>query len=140
MPPTTIMGDPRWSGNYDVSADAMLEERGYVELIGRIQSQQHNVAGYHLQITDTGTWKLYTRGVASKDHILAAGIHARFGVNQWHRLALHFAGQQIVASDDGQMLASVRDKTHSTGQIGLRVSPWQHAQFDNVRIVPVLAK
>ncbi|HEY1790265.1 MAG TPA: discoidin domain-containing protein [Verrucomicrobiae bacterium] len=139
MPPTTIMGDPRWWGDYEVSADALLEGPGYVELLGRIESQQHSAAGYHLQICDTGSWKLFTENVAAKDTILASGTNAPFGLNQWHRLALHFIGDNLIASDDGKMLATIRDDSHTTGQIGLRVSAWQHGEFDNVRIVKTAA-
>ncbi|HEX3627438.1 MAG TPA: discoidin domain-containing protein [Verrucomicrobiae bacterium] len=135
MPPTTIMGDPRWWGDYEVSADALLEEPGYVELLGRVESQQHSAAGYHLQISDAGGWKLFTENVDGKDTVLASGTNGPFGLNQWHRLALHFKNDNLIASDDGKTLANIRDDSHATGQVGLRVSAWQHAQFDNVRIV-----
>jgi lysophospholipase L1-like esterase len=134
MPPTTIVGDPLWWGDYEVSVDALLEESGYVELLGRVESQQHNVAGYHFQVSDGGAWKLYTQDGKGTNRTLAAGADAPFEINAWHRLALRFQGSQIVASLDGNKLADVRDESHSVGQTGFRVSAWQHAQFDNFRV------
>jgi hypothetical protein len=145
MPPTTIVGDPLWWGDYEVSTEALLEGLGYVELLGRIESQQHNVAGYHFQVSDSGQWKLYTEDSPDPSpypqtgllqiRTLAVGTNPAFGVNQWHRLALRFQGDRITALLDGQSLASVQDVAHSGGQAGLRVSAWQHAQFDNFSIV-----
>src|SRR5690606_36878899 len=65
---------------------------------------------------------------------LASGNNATFGVGQWHRLAMRFEGDQISVFLDGKKLATVRDESHTSGQVGLRVSAWQHAQFDNVRV------
>jgi hypothetical protein len=136
MPPTTIFGDPRWWGDYELSADVLLEGPGYVELLGRIESQQHNVAGYHFQISDTGAWSLYTQDVNGADRVLASGTNQPIGLNRWQRLALRFRGDEITALLNGAALKTIRDDSHAMGQVGLRVSPWQHAQFDNVKIVP----
>lgn len=37
-PPITVVGDPNWT-NYKVSVDVLLEQAGYVELIGNLTSQ-----------------------------------------------------------------------------------------------------
>src|SRR5690606_17072972 len=51
MDPTTIMGDPRWWGDYELRADVLLEQEGYVELLGRLSAQAHRkLAGLHLRI------------------------------------------------------------------------------------------
>ena len=139
MPPTTILGDPRWWGDYELSADVLLEEAGYVELIGRIESQQHTAAGYHFQINEKGAWNLYTQDVDGADRKLASGSASALDINRWHRLALRFRGEEITALLDDAVLKTVSDDSYAVGQIGLRVSPWKHAQFDNVRIVPTAA-
>ncbi|RIK84341.1 MAG: hypothetical protein DCC67_05030 [Planctomycetota bacterium] len=134
MPPTTILGDPQWWGDYEVGVDVLLEQPGYVELLARVESQQHNVAGYHLQLRDTGAWRLYSEDSARTQRTLATGAAGEFGVNRWRRLSLRFLGDQITATLDGVQLASVRDDGHSCGQVGVRCSPWQNAQFDNLEI------
>jgi len=134
MPPTMVVGDPCWWGDYEVGVDALLEDAGYVELLGRIESQQHNIAGYHFQMRDTGAWSLYTQDEKGKDRFLASGADERVGIDQWHRLTLHFRRNEITALLDGRELADVHDDSHVTGQVGLRVSPWQHAQFDNLEV------
>jgi hypothetical protein len=147
MAPTTMIGDPLWWGDYEVSVDALLEGPGYVELAGRIEAQQHNVSGYHLRITDAGLWKLYSQtrplptlypypeGEKFQDRPLASGTIGALGINTWHRLILRFEGDEITTLVDGVELARVRNDWHSRGQAGLRVSAWQHAQFDNFSIV-----
>ncbi|HZC27988.1 MAG TPA: discoidin domain-containing protein, partial [Actinopolymorphaceae bacterium] len=136
MPPTTIVGDPSWWGDYQVSADAMLAEPGNVELLGRVESQQHRVAGYHLRVADTGTWSLVTEDGAGASTTLASGEVPALGVRSWHRLALRFRGDQIAALLDGHQLASVTDDSHTSGQVGFRVGGWQRAQFDNLAVTP----
>lgn len=136
LPPTTIVGDPRWWGDYQVSVDALLDEEGHVELLGRVDSQQHNAAGYHLRVADTGEWSLFTQDVQSRDRTLASGTTTPLGTDTWHRLALRFRGEQITALLDGEVLATVQDADHTTGHVGLRVGNWQRAQFDNLRVVP----
>lgn len=135
LPPTTMVGDPRWWGDYEVGADARLDQPGSVELLGRVDSQQHNASGYHLKFSDTGAWSLFTQDVQGRDRTLASGtLAAAPGVGTWHRLGLRFQGEEISALLDGQVLATVRDASHTTGQVGLRVGGWQRAQFDNLSV------
>jgi Glycosyl hydrolase family 59/F5/8 type C domain len=136
MPPTTVVGDPSWWGDYQVSADAMLAEPGYVELLGRVESQQHKVAGYHLRVSDTGEWRLLSEDVGGVSTVLANGSVPALGVRTWHRLGMRFHADQVTALLDGTELATVTDDTHTSGQIGLRSGGWQPAQFDNVAVTP----
>lgn len=149
LDPATLVGDPRWWGDYQVSAQAMLEQPGYVELLGRIERSTKDAQhGYHLRVADTGAWSLYREGeqpveggwegqVERTESELASGqMESEFGTEQWHRLALDFQGSQITASIDGSELATVTDVHHSTGQVGLRTSKWQNAQFDDVSVEP----
>jgi O-glycosyl hydrolase len=137
--PTTMVGDPRWWGDYEVRADVLLEQEGYVELIGRMAAQAgRSFAGYHLRFGSDGTWQLYSQDLANVragDVEIARG-RAPFAVNRWHTLALRMQGDRIAAVLDGQVVGTVTDARHTIGNVGLRVSGWQHAQFDNVRIVP----
>jgi hypothetical protein len=136
MPPTTMVGDPRWWGDYEASVDALLDQAGHVELLGRVDSQQHNAAGYHLRVADSGAWSLFTQDVQSRDRTLATGAVPGLGTGRWHRLGLRFEGERVTALLDGHLLATVEDADHTTGQVGLRVGGWQRAQFDNLRVVP----
>lgn len=140
--PTTIVGDPRWWGDYEVSADVLLEQEGYVELIGRIGAQAgRNYAGYHLRFGSDGTWQLYGEDLANvreEDVQIAAG-RAPFSANRWHELALRMERDRISAVIDGVVVGSARDTLHTAGSVGLRVSGWDPAQFDNVRITPTSA-
>jgi Glycosyl hydrolase family 59/F5/8 type C domain/Glycosyl hydrolase family 59 central domain len=142
LDPATLVGDPRWWGDYRVTAQAMLEQPGYVELLGRIERYAKpdggtgaGETGYHLRVGDGGAWSLYREGPNGEQHELAAGQTA-FGVGRWHRLGLEFQGSSITASIDGTELGSAEDVHHSTGQVGLRTSKWQNAQFDDLRVAP----
>jgi hypothetical protein len=141
--PSTIVGDPEWSGDYTVATDAMLEESGYIEVMGRIEHYDPNlISGYHLRIADSGEWQLYSEdspentlgsGTVSAQIKLASG-KAEFGIGKWHRVALSFKADEIVADLDGRELLRVRDTRHTNGQVGLLVAPWKMAEFDNVAV------
>lgn len=148
MRPATLMGDPRWWGNYEVSADVLLEQPGYLELLGRVSAQAGTaIVGLHLQINDRGEWKLYSEEFGSGSQVMLSdgaefarskltldSGRVAFNVGEWHQLALRMQGEQIDILIDGQQEGSVRDHYHASGQIGLLVSPWQNARFDNVKV------
>jgi hypothetical protein len=135
MPPTTIMGDARWWGDYMVSSDVLIANGGYVELLGRVDGVGGDefLSGYHLQLNDDGAWRLYTEDIAGDTLTLGSGrIASRPG--KWRSLVLRFDGSQIRAVIDGDVATIVRDDHHRTGQIGLRTSRWTRSEFDNVAI------
>lgn len=136
MDPNTLLGDPRWWGDYRVGVDVLLEQPGYVELLGRVSSQRAKKnAGYHLRVWGTGEWSLYSQCLLEGDVELAKGT-VPFGVGAWHRLELEMKGDAITVRIDGEERATVHDDRHTTGSIGLGVSAWQNAQFDNVSVEP----
>lgn len=137
--PTTILGDARWWGDYELRTDVLLEEEGYVELIGRLSAQTRQAfAGYHLRFNSDGSWQIYSQDLAGvrKDDIELGSGRAPFSAGKWHTIALRMQGNRIEAVLDGQVVGSVADTKHTVGSVGLRVSGWDHAQFDNVQIVP----
>jgi hypothetical protein len=57
--PLTVMGDSQWT-SYQVSMDALMEQAGYIDLIGGIKNQTNNhIDGYHLHFTNDGSWQLF---------------------------------------------------------------------------------
>ena len=137
--PITIIGDPNWS-NYQASVDVLLEQPGYVELLGNLSSQirlSGAAEGYHLRVTDTGTWTLFAEGSSSSNTIvdttLASGT-TTIGLNTWHTLSLMLHNGTIQAFIDGKSVASVANSTYAGGQIALLSSKWINTQFDNVSV------
>ena len=138
--PVTIIGDPGWT-NYKVSVDALLQQSGTVDLIGRISAQLEFAAaveGYHFSITDAGAWTLATQtgndnAKTMSNTTLKSGT-TTFGTNTWHTLALDFNGTTITASLDGTTLATITDATYTKGNVGLSTSQWNNAQFDNFSV------
>jgi hypothetical protein len=51
-------------------------------------------------------------------------------------LSLDVQGDQISPYLDGHLLTTVTDNTYQMGQVGLEVSPWLQAQFDNLQVQP----
>lgn len=140
-PPITVVGDPNWT-NYQVSVDVLLEQAGYVELIGDLTNQVRlggAAVGYHLRITNTGTWTLFKEADNTntiQDTTLASGT-ATFSLNSWHTLSLTLARGNIQAFIDGTRVANVNDTTYTHGQFALLVSKWINARFDNVAAVSI---
>ncbi|HLR93902.1 MAG TPA: discoidin domain-containing protein [Jiangellaceae bacterium] len=132
--PTTVMGDPQWWGDYEISVDAMLEEPGHVEVVGRSEGHlRGSFPGYHFRVNDAGQWRLYSEDADGTETDLATG-RTPFGVEAWHNLRLRFTGDRITASVDGREVAQIDDDRHTTGMTGLAVSPYKRAQFDNVDV------
>ncbi|WP_316752222.1 ricin-type beta-trefoil lectin domain protein [Streptomyces herbicida] len=134
--PYTVVGESTWS-NYTVSADALFEQSGTVELLGRFNQQGRNNNGfnaYHLQVTDSGDWSILKSDTKQNWTTLTSGSTARLGTNSWHRIALTVQGSQLSAQIDGRSVGGVSDSYYTYGQPGLGVGGYQNAQFDNFSV------
>jgi hypothetical protein len=138
-PPLTVVGDPGWI-NYQVNVDVLLEQAGYVELIGHLVSQIRlggAAVGYHLRVTNAGAWTLFKEANNNNtivDTKLASGTTS-IGLNTWHTLSLVLKSGTVQALIDGKSVATVSDSTYTSGQVALLASKWIHAQFDNLSVV-----
>jgi hypothetical protein len=136
--PYALLGNVNWS-NYTVSADVLLENAGYVQLIGRAGSQNTtDTAGqnaYYLRMSDTGAWSILRRNTSAQVTTLRSGTATALGTGRWHTLGLTFSGSTITAVADGTTLGSVTDSTFGAGQVGIGTSQGETAQFDNLQIV-----
>lgn len=131
--PFTVVGDPGWT-RYQVSMDAMLEHAGYVDVVGGMSQQARQfVNGYHLRITNSGSWTLFKENASGTITTLASGT-TTFGLNTWHHLSLAVKGGAIQAILDNKVLATVNDSSYLVGQVGIQVTSWINAEFDNVAI------
>jgi O-glycosyl hydrolase len=161
--PVTVVGDLKSWLDYDTSVDTRLDGDGWTELLGRVDGQWADaVSGIHLRVSAAGDWQLYDENLRGQDSTLClpsdpacAGVATRSGrpvqrrtlaagraavtPGTWHRLRLRFSGNQVTAGLDGARLARVDTPVHASGQAGLAVSPWRHAEFDNLRVSPVRA-
>ncbi len=136
--PSTLVGDWRWR-NYTVSSDVMLEQAGYVDLVGRMQSTygvSNVISGYHLRIATNGKWQLL-RLKREKATVLAAGT-GRYPAGTWHHLALRFSLDGISAWIDGKnVVHQLHDDAYASGLAGYQVSEWCHAEFQNFTVTAV---
>jgi len=135
--PLVVVGDPGWS-NYVVSTDALLEQGGYIDLIGHLGAQSEGSPGasqgYHLRITNGGAWTLFKEDISGNDTQLGSGTK-QFLLNSWHNFSLWFNADSIRAFIDSSLVAAVDDGTYESGQVGLLTSKWQNAEFDNLSVV-----
>ncbi|HLI38366.1 MAG TPA: discoidin domain-containing protein, partial [Streptosporangiaceae bacterium] len=131
--PVTLTGDPNSWQNYRASVDALLTQPGYVELDGRALGPANAITGYHFRIGTSGQWSLYKQDVSGADTTLASGT-ATFSAGTWYRLGLELRGDTITAFLDHHALGSAVDGAYQMGQVGLQVSPWDTAQFDNLQV------
>ncbi|AYY14448.1 hypothetical protein EF847_18865 [Actinobacteria bacterium YIM 96077] len=137
VPLSTMVGDPRWWGDYAVHADVMLEEPGYVEVGGRVSGQSWGspASGYHVRVGTDG-WELFSRDHAGAAEVSLASGDESIEVDSWHEVILRMDGDTIGVFLDDRRLAEVQDTTQRTGNVALSVSAWDNAQFDDVRVVP----
>ena len=123
---TDCTSDGHWRSqwtNYQVSVDVLLEQAGYVELIGNLTAQVRLAGaeeGYHLKVTNTGAWTLYREDAPTAstrtDTTLASGT-VTIGLNSWHTLSLIMNSGNIQALIDGKTVANVNDATYTGGQV-----------------------
>ncbi|MEX0720779.1 MAG: discoidin domain-containing protein [Balneolaceae bacterium] len=138
--PATVLGDSRWWGNYTISTEVFMEEDGYIEIAGRVTAVRRatQITGYHLQVRTSGEWELYRidlRGMEDNEkQVIASGNNISFPVHEWHKVALKMQGSQLTVIINGEEVDTVEDSYYTTGNTALKVSPWHHAQFDNVKI------
>jgi len=138
--PYALLGDTTWS-NYKVSSDVLLEQAGYVELIGRAGTQHAfgpaGLNAYYLRASNTGAWSVFRNDVNNTHTVLASGTVAALGTNTWHTLALTFSGTTVTAQIDATTVATLTDSGWFVGQVGVGTSQGETAQFDNLSIVAV---
>jgi hypothetical protein len=138
--PYALLGDIGWS-NYRVASDVLLEQAGYVEVIGRATTQHSfgpaGLNGYYLRASNTGAWSLLRNNVDNAMTTVRSGTTTALGTNSWHNLALTFSGSTITAQIDGATVATVTDSGWFVGQVGLGTSQAETAQFDNLSVTAV---
>jgi hypothetical protein len=133
--PVTIVGDPTWT-NYRVVVDALAQQAGSVDVVGRIAAQSQRgggVQGYHFQVSTDGSWTLFIQDANMVNMTLASGT-VSFPIGSWHTLALDLVGSAISPIFDGAMLTTVTSVTYARGNAALSVNKWNNAQFDNFSV------
>jgi hypothetical protein len=134
--PSALLGDVSWR-DYTVRTDVLLEQKGYVQLAGRVGTQgvsPDRVNAYFLRVTDGGAWTVLKSDTTPTLTTLAKGTVAALGTGKWHALSLAFKGSSIKASINGVTVGSVTDAGYAAGQVGVAVSQTVNAQFDNLSI------
>jgi O-glycosyl hydrolase len=135
--PYTLFGDISWT-NYTVSSDVLLEQSGYVEVMGRVNTIARpptHINAYYLRVTDRGAWSILKGNKSGTLTTLLSGSVAALGTNTWHTLSLSFHGSTITARINTATVGTVTDSSYKAGQVGLGVSSWQNAQFDTFSVV-----
>ena len=138
--PSTFGGNLSWS-NYTVSADALLEQAGAVQLLGRVGKQDSENVNYdndyYLQLSNAGAWSLIRDSDSGSQTTLASGTVTAPGTGTWQHLALTFNGSAISAAINGTTVASVTDSSYLSGMIGFGTDGYQTDQFDNLSVTPL---
>jgi len=136
--PFTLTGDAGWS-DYTVSVDVHFLTSAPAVVMGRIDSadvfqdgKARWPSGYILRLKPDGNWALLDVQFKKPAVTLVSGV-AKIDNAQWHRLGLRFHGQQIDATLDGTVLATIENSSHSHGMFALGTE-WDHIQFDNLEV------
>jgi len=138
--PSTFGGNLSWS-NYTVSADALMEQAGAVQLLGRVGTQDSENVNYdndyYLQLSNTGAWSLIRNSDSGTQTTLASGTVSAPGTGTWQHLSLTFNGSAISAAINGTTVASVTDSSYLAGMVGFGTDGYQTDQFDNLSVTPI---
>ncbi len=137
--PYTTIGDLSWT-NYTVSADALMNQTGAVQLLGRVGTQHpFSVAGideYYLQLSNTGAWSIVKNDYNGSLTTLASGTVTAPGTATWSHLAMTFNGSTISAAINGTTVGTISDSSYGQGQVGLGVDGWHTDEFSDLSVTP----
>src|SRR5215472_15261905 len=118
--PYTIGGNLSWA-NYTVAADALIQQAGAVQLLGRVSTQKGfapaDINAYYFQVANTGAWSIFHNNTSGTITTLATGT--------WHHLAMSLNGHTISGAIDGTTVGTVTDSTFTDGMAGLGVNGYQ---------------
>ena len=138
--PYTIGGNLSWA-NYTVSADALMEQAGAVQLLGRVgtsrRSRPADINDYYLQLSNTGAWSIVRNTTSGTLTTLASGTVTAPGLDTWQHLSLTFNGNTISAAINGTTVGTVTDSAYASGMIGLGTNGYQTDQFDDLSVTLV---
>jgi Glycosyl hydrolase family 59/Ricin-type beta-trefoil lectin domain len=133
--PYTIGGNLSWA-NYTVSADAMMEQAGAVQLLGRVGTMEPfdpaDINDYYLQLSNEGAWSIVRNSTGGTLTTLASGTVTAPGLDSWQQLSLTFNGDTISAAINGSTVGTVTDSAYASGMIGLGTSGYQTDQFSDL--------
>ncbi len=133
--PYTIGGNLSWA-NYTVSAEAMMEQAGAVQLLGRVGAQKGfspaDINDYYLQLSNTGAWSIVRNSTSGTLTTLASGTVSAPGLDTWQQLSLTFNGTAISAAINGSTVGTVTNSSYASGMIGLGTSGYQTGQFSDL--------
>jgi hypothetical protein len=138
MDPTTIVGDPRWWGDYQVGARMLLRKPGSADLLGRMSTQttsESKIGGYFLHVSSNSGWQLVSDDQFGGRSVIAAGLR-NLSVGRWHQVALRMKGSTLTVLLDGKAVRTVRDASQTIGNVGLRAGQFQKVQFDDLTVTP----
>jgi len=125
--PLTELGDIAWK-DYALSADVQIPEKGYAEIIARMNGLREYTEGYVLKLHQNGYWELFLNS-----HLILASGYIEMKGKAWHQMKLKCVDDSIEALIDGHLLARVRNAVVKSGMVGLG-SSWDRVKFDNLSI------
>ncbi|HEV2373980.1 MAG TPA: ricin-type beta-trefoil lectin domain protein [Streptosporangiaceae bacterium] len=138
--PYTMGGNLGWT-NYTVSADALLEQAGSAQVIGRVGAHPSeapaDVNDYYLQVSNTGAWSIVRSSTSPSLTTLASGTVSAPGTGTWTHLSLTLNGSSISGAINGHTVATVSDSGYAAGMAGLGTAGYTGAQFANLSVTPV---
>ncbi len=138
--PYTIGGNLSWA-DYTVSADALMEQAGAVQLLGRVGTMEAfspaDINDYYLQLSNTGAWSIVRNSTSGTLTTLASGTVSAPGLNTWQQLSMTFNGNSISAAINGTTVAAVTNSSYASGMIGLGTDGYQTDQFSDLSVTLV---
>jgi hypothetical protein len=135
--PYTIGGNLSWA-DYTVSADALMEQAGAVQLLGRVGTMEAfdpaAINDYYLQLSNTGAWSVIRNSTSGTLTTLASGTVSAPGLDTWQQLSMTVDGDSISAAINGTTVATVTDSSYASGMIGLGTDGYQTDQFSDLSV------
>ncbi len=141
--PYAVVGSATWDA-YTVSCDILLSRAnssaGVIARFSARTKSASGLAGYVLDVRESGAWAIDRGNRAGGITTLASGRVRPLGTGSWHKLSLTVSGDRLSAAIDGVAVGSATDGTYQAGLVGLEAglgsANWPQAQYSDLSVVP----
>lgn len=124
------LGSNKWE-DYEIKFRTRIISGSSILVYFRINQITYN--GY-LALIEPAKVSLYDIRGASPTWTIMTTREYRVNKNQWHWISVKANGSEITISVNGDDVIATENSLHKLGYVNIQVSPYAHAQFDDIQV------